>query len=162
MGKITKHGKRCLQGADAVFSATEKTIRWTRGEGDLDPEQFCAEFKSLKPCLHGSDGHHLDMLGMPDNKRFCWIKAEPTFEGLKQVLYEPRERVFIGEEPPQLKNDYQVIESIRVEASDWFNATEIPLNADLVAIIGSTWIWKERACRNDRIRRWRRPVPLGR
>ena len=128
--------KTLLQGADAVFSATEKTIRWTRGEGDLDPEQFCAEFKSLKPCLHGSDGHHLDMLGMPDNKRFCWIKAEPTFEGLKQVLYEPRERVFIGEEPPQLKNDYQVIESIRVEASDWFNATEIPLNADLVAIIG--------------------------
>ncbi|HUU14686.1 MAG TPA: AAA family ATPase [Terriglobia bacterium] len=129
--------KVLLQGADAIFSANPKTAYWARGEGDLSTEQFRFEFKTLKPCLHGSDAHRLDDIGCPAESRYCWIKAEPTFEGLKQVLYEPRERVFIGDQPPKLKNDYQIIESIQVSAaSDWFEPVEIPLNQDLVAIIG--------------------------
>ena len=32
--------------------------------------------------------------------RFCWIKADPTFEGLQQVLYEPEDRVRIQEKDP--------------------------------------------------------------
>jgi len=31
---------------------------------------------------------------------FTWIKADPTFEGLKQILFEPKYRVHIGENPP--------------------------------------------------------------
>lgn len=129
--------KLLLQGADAIFSSNSSTIRWARGEGDLNPEQFRKEFKTLKPCLHGSDAHSLEKVGQPDDNRFCWIKAEPTFEGLKQVLYEPRERVFIGDRPSKLKNDYQVIETIQVsEAPSWFDPDVIALNQDLVAIIG--------------------------
>lgn len=129
--------KLLLQGADTIFSSNQRTIRWARGEGDLSPEQFRREFKSLKPCLHGSDAHCLDDIGRPAESHYCWIKAEPTFEGLKQVLYEPRERIFIGDQPPRLKNDYQIIESIQVtSAPDWFALGEIPLNQDLVAIIG--------------------------
>ena len=53
------------------------------------------------------------------------------FEGLKQVIFEPVERIFIGEEPPKLKNDYQVIESITVQNSpDWFGDILIPLNQE--------------------------------
>ena len=36
----------------------------------------------------------------------CWIKADPTFEGLKQIIYEPKDRVFIGQEP-------EIIERVR-------------------------------------------------
>ncbi len=129
--------KILLQGVDAIFSGNPKTIQWARGEGDLKPDQFRPEFKTLKPCVHGSDAHQLNEIGNPAKGRYCWIKAEPTFEGLKQVLYEPRERVFIGDEPSQLKNDYQVIESIKVGGTPgWFEPVEIPLNQDLVAIIG--------------------------
>lgn len=129
--------KLLLQGADAIFSANPRTIAWARGEGDLSPEQFRLEFKSLKPCLHGSDAHRLEDIGLPAEGRYCWVKADPTFEGLKQVLYEPRERVAIAEEPPNLKNDYQVVESISVAtAPDWFDPQEIILNQDLVAVIG--------------------------
>jgi hypothetical protein len=32
--------------------------------------------------------------------KFTWIKAEPTFEGLKQVLFEPRYRIYRGEKYP--------------------------------------------------------------
>ncbi len=34
-------------------------------------------------------------------EKYCWIKAEPTFEGLKQIVYEPETRIFIGEEKPK-------------------------------------------------------------
>jgi energy-coupling factor transporter ATP-binding protein EcfA2 len=129
--------KLLLQGADAIFSANPRTIAWARGEGDLSPNQFQLEFKTLKPCLHGSDAHRLQDIARPAENRYCWVKADPTFEGLKQVLYEPRERVVIAEEPPSLKNDYQVIQSIQVAvAPDWFEPGEILLNQDLVAVIG--------------------------
>ena len=34
------------------------------------------------------------------NNKCTWIKADPTFEGLKQILYEPEERVRIQQEDP--------------------------------------------------------------
>ena len=129
--------KLLLQGADAIFSSNQRTIRWARGEGDLTPEQFRREFKTAKPCIHGSDGHKLDDLGRPAENRYCWIKAAPTFEGLKQVVYEPSDRIFVGDQPSKLKNDYQVIKSIQITgAGGWFPAEDVPLNQDLVAIIG--------------------------
>ncbi|MGA2605873.1 MAG: TrlF family AAA-like ATPase [Terriglobia bacterium] len=128
--------KILLKGAHAIFSANAGTIAWARGEGDLSADQFINEFKSLKPCFHGSDAHHLEKICKPAQDRYCWIKADPTFEGLKQVLYEPRERVFVGNTPPKLKNDYQIIKSVKVVGQGWFPDEEIPLNRDLVAVIG--------------------------
>ncbi len=128
--------KILLKGAHAIFSANPATVAWARGEGDLTPDQFVTEFKSLKPCFHGSDAHQLEKICKPDQSRYCWVKADPTFEGLKQVLYEPRERVFIGATPPKLKNDYQIIKSVKVVGQGWFPDEEIPINSDLVAIIG--------------------------
>ena len=129
--------KVLLQGADAIFSSNPRTIQWARGEGGIVPAQVRTEFKSLKPCLHGSDAHRPEDIAQPAENRYCWIKAEPTFEGLKQVLYEPRERIFIGDALPKLKHDYQVIKSVTIEnAPGWFVPVEIQLNADLVAIIG--------------------------
>ena len=53
-------------------------------------------------------------------------------------MYEPSARVFIGEAPPQLKNAYQTIESVALtDNASWIDATEVPLNQDLIAIIGS-------------------------
>src|SRR3989344_3494036 len=43
--------------------------------------------------LHSSDAHYLDRVG----QTLLWIKADPTFEGLRQVLYEPEERVKMQE-----------------------------------------------------------------
>ncbi|HLZ16283.1 MAG TPA: hypothetical protein VKQ08_04560, partial [Cyclobacteriaceae bacterium] len=130
--------KLLLRGADAVFSANPNTIQWTSGLKSASKEEFIDEFKSLKPCIHGSDAHKIADLAAPDGKRYCWIKADLTFEGLKQILYEPEDRVYIGEQPANLKNDYQVIESVTIEnASDWFGGLTVPLNEDLVSIIGS-------------------------
>lgn len=97
-----------------------------------------AEFKTLKPCIHGSDAHKIDAIFVPDKNRFCWIKAEPTFAGLRQILFDPEERVYIGEmSPSEIKNPADTIAQIRIEDSkDWFTNNDIFFNKGLVSIIG--------------------------
>ncbi len=53
--------------------------------------------KYNKPLIQSSDAHEEEQIG----KKYTWIKAEKTFEGLKQIIYEPETRVSIGEEKPQ-------------------------------------------------------------
>jgi hypothetical protein len=126
-----------LQGTDAIFSANPKTRAWTLGEADIKPDDFRREYRSLKPCVHGTDAHSLESIGKPALNRFCWIKGEPTFEGLKQIFCEPKDRVHIGETAPNLKHDYQVLTAVQVTgAGTWFPADPIPLSADLVSVIG--------------------------
>ncbi len=53
--------------------------------------------KYNKPLIQSSDAHEEEQIG----NKYTWIKAEKTFEGLKQIVYEPETRVSIGEEKPQ-------------------------------------------------------------
>ncbi|MFP6178824.1 TrlF family AAA-like ATPase [Helicobacter pylori] len=50
-----------------------------------------------KPLIQSSDAHEEEQIG----KKYTWIKAEKTFEGLKQIIYEPETRVSIDKEKPQ-------------------------------------------------------------
>ena len=105
-----------------------------RTEQDRDTVQ---RLGGPRPCLHGSDAHDLATLFRPDHDRFCWIKADPTFEGLRQVVYEPADRVHIGPTPPRYYDNARIIQSITLVRSDgWFEDVEIPLNAGLVSVIG--------------------------
>src|SRR5690606_3458749 len=73
-------------------------------------QQFKEWFGKKKPCIKGSDSHNVnDELGklkdensQPTNK-YCWIKADPTFNGLRQIINEPEDRVFIGRVPPKME-----------------------------------------------------------
>lgn len=100
-----------------------------------------------KPAISGSDAHRLADYGVFPSNRITWIKADPTFEGLLQVVYEPAERSFIGEIPPKLalvqQKKTKYIESVEIKRKPgaglseiWFDNT-IPINPDLVAIIGN-------------------------
>ncbi|EKE84932.1 TrlF family AAA-like ATPase [Helicobacter pylori] len=53
--------------------------------------------KYNKPLLQSSDAHKEGSIG----KKYTWIKAEKTFEGLKQIIYEPETRVSIDKEKSQ-------------------------------------------------------------
>ncbi|PDW39689.1 ATPase [Helicobacter pylori] len=53
--------------------------------------------KYNKPLIQSSDAHEEKQIG----KKYTWIKAEKTFEGLKQIVYEPETRVSIDKEKPQ-------------------------------------------------------------
>jgi ABC-type lipoprotein export system ATPase subunit len=158
--------KTLLQRSDMLFTSNPNTINWCLGLPPYagGPESFKAEFKSLKPCIHGSDAHRIDNIGYPcalrgsDNHdcqrnrdscqmRYCWIKADPTFHGLRQVLKEPAERVLIGDEPELLRRVrsnatkyFDSISFIRRPTAEfdeiWFEG-EIPFNKGLISVIGN-------------------------
>lgn len=112
-----------------------------------------------KPVITGSDAHSLaqldELLGkvvLKDGavvKQPTWIKADLTFEGLRQIIFEPECRVFIGEEPEVdilVRNSpRKYIESLYVTSVEgydgrsgvWFEKEAIPLSKELVAIIGN-------------------------
>jgi len=100
-------------------------------------KEIIRQYRSLKPCVHGSDAHAVERLFKPDNDRFCWLKSDPTFHGLRQILWEPEDRVHIGTLPPQPSDHSQQIRSVSLSnSSGWFAIDSIPLNSGLVAVIG--------------------------
>ena len=107
------------------------------GEDTLPILELKNKFGSPKPCLHGCDAHSIAKLLKPEHERLCWVKADPSFEGLRQTVFEPANRVFIGPDAPQRHNQDAVIQSICVQnGNGWLVDEEIPLNPGLVAIIG--------------------------
>jgi hypothetical protein len=136
-GQGHQQRKVVIQGSDGIFAGQPNDRLWALGKRQSSPDEFVAEFGCLKPCLHGSDAHAIETLGKPEKERFCWIKADPTFEGLRQVLFEPEDRVFIGDAPPDTKQPFRVIQDITVEgAPSWFNSKPIPINRGLLSVIG--------------------------
>ncbi|MDO8663775.1 MAG: hypothetical protein Q7K28_02990, partial [Candidatus Wildermuthbacteria bacterium] len=78
-----------------------------KGKDKFTQEQFAEWFISKKPCIKGSDSHDhqypIGKLRDAESKpieKYCWIKAEKTFEGLKQIIFDPESRVYIGEKAP--------------------------------------------------------------
>ena len=64
-----------------------------------------------------------------------WIKADPTFEGFKQILFEPEDRVCICDSKPEYKYDYDVIDRVELNSANTWHQT-IYLNQNLNSIIG--------------------------
>lgn len=70
-------------------------------------------------------------------ERFTWIKADPTFEGLRQIIFEPKARVRIQEHRPDEKPRYLTIGKVQFnDPEDRFQPDPIPINPDLTVIIG--------------------------
>jgi hypothetical protein len=117
-------------------------------------DEYKKWFGKRKPCIKGSDSHNAnDEVGrLKDHNskptdRYCWIKADPTFIGLRQIIHEPEDRVFIGALPPKLErvreNKTCFISRIKIGKTDgsnlpdtWFDC-DVELNHDMVAIIGN-------------------------
>ena len=110
--------------------------------------------KYIKPLLQSRDAHSLDEIGFikkeveEKNKDktgvyqegekfftnvigFTWIKADTTFNGLKQIIYEPEERIRYCKNSPNQKADYLVIDSL-----EYGNNECVFFNSGLNAIIG--------------------------
>ena len=131
--------------SNAIFSANPKDIKFFLGRksqgtdgynNDVylkDIEEVIDRVGSLKPCLVGSDAHKESDLFA----KFTWIKADLTFEGLKQIIYEPEERVKIQEEEPDFKEDKEIIDKVKfISLNNKFSNEEIYLNPNLNVIIG--------------------------
>lgn len=127
-----------LKWTDFVFSGNPRDREHYLGLTAGTPKaEIIRQYRSLKPCVHGSDAHTAASLFKPDNDRFCWVKSDPTFHGLRQILWEPEDRVHIGTLPPQPSDHSQQIRRILLSNSlGWFAIDSIELNSGLVAVIG--------------------------
>lgn len=123
--------------AQIVFSANPADREfWLGRKPGFDREFIERKYGGLKPCLHGSDAHEVAKVLKPDLNRFCWIRAELSFTGLKQTLVEPDLRVAIGEQAPPGPAASERIQSLSVTGAPWLGTTTAEFNDGLVAIIG--------------------------
>lgn len=129
--------------ADAIFSGNPTDRNYFLGYGADDQKEILRRYGALKPCIHGSDAHELGKICQPELDRFTWIKADPTFGGLKQIIYEPEARVKIQETNPGQDHKKPFFFKIDVgqgyifeKNKPQFARNEIDLNRDLIAIIG--------------------------
>ena len=113
--------KVLYQQCNLLMTSNAKTREWALAKGH--EEEQISEFGSIMPCIWGSDAHSYDHMFYPAEDRFCWIKSDPTFEGLQQVLYEPEDRVRIQKSQPEEKDIHQLIDYI-VFCDDAFQKTD--------------------------------------
>lgn len=128
--------KMVVKRSDLQFSNNKSNIEWGLGlRGYEKPEEFLKEFGHFLPSVTGSDAHSYDKMFILDNKLYCWIKANANFEGLRQVIFEPFERVKIQTTKPEEKNGDKVIDRIEINDSNFSNEP-IYFNENLTCIIG--------------------------
>lgn len=86
----------------------------------------------FKPLVLCSDNHDPRDYKIKEN---LWVKSDPTFEGLKQLIYEPQERVAIQENKPDEKRGYYAIDTVTLNEAGFWNQS-IKLSENLNTIIG--------------------------
>ncbi|MCW5831340.1 MAG: AAA family ATPase [Labilithrix sp.] len=124
--------------AHVVFSGKPSDREyWLGKKRGFGPDVIEKKYGALKPCLHGSDAHRTERVAAPDLDRACWIKANLTFDGLRQAVIEPEQRVAIGKEAPLAPANHERIAAVAVSDGPWFSNGRIELNPGLVAIIGA-------------------------
>lgn len=115
---------------DAFFTASDSCDNTNKKE--------IINYFGNKVILHSQDIHDFSKLEKENYKCFTWIKADKTFEGLRQILIEPEERIRLQEKNPDLiESKTNVIDFIEFSNSqNWFEEKKIELNRGLVSIIG--------------------------
>ena len=91
-----------------------------------DREYWLNHSPYVRPLLQSSDAHSLEEIGT----KYSWVKADLTFEGLKQIKYEPEYRICVKKDKPILEKDELVIDSVH------YKNCNIYLSENLNAIIG--------------------------
>ncbi len=116
---------------DFIFGSTEKDREFF-----LDQNRF--EGAKRRPVFRSSDAHSISSIGT----QYSWVKARPSFEGLRQVLIEPEERIQIHDdfiERTFIKPKFKSIKANGVVFEGQplqFKPTDLYLNPNMVAIIG--------------------------
>lgn len=146
--------KGYYQQCNAFFATNQSTIDFGLGKKHHTKDDFISEFKSIKPSVCGCDAHSCrqieQWLGqnviiandkdpslIDIQKHILWIKANPSFDGLRQILFEPESRVRIQSSKPEVKSDRMIISAVEFESDDSLMGNQkILLNDNLNSIIG--------------------------
>ena len=97
-----------------------------------------------KPLIVCSDSHKISQYSV---KAPMWFRADPTFRGLLMILREPRDRIYVGDRPPEIvrveQNPTKYVRRLSFKrgpttlaSEKWFSGS-IEFSSGLVAIIGN-------------------------
>lgn len=141
--------------ADVLGSSNKAQADFFLWKSGRFAEEQCKKwFGRRKPCIKGSDSHNVnDELGKLKDQhskpadKYCWIKADPTFNGLRQIINEPEDRVYIGRLPPKMEEvrqnstryltQFHIRRTASADIDDTWFECKIPINFDMVAVIGN-------------------------
>lgn len=129
--------KTVINNANFVFISSETPEKFYNAKEKLKTEGVnhnlidCSDAHNFSYKQDANGNLIKDRIG----KCFTWIKSDSTFEGLKQVIYEPEDRVKIQELMPEEKDDYLIIDKVKFIDNN-FSPDYIQINQNLTAIIG--------------------------
>lgn len=135
--------RNVINRVDLVFTASENPQAYDKARRKLKEANVRDKLLDCSDAHALSNSENKDRIG----QCFTWIKADPTFQGLLQAVTEFDQRVFVGDRPPKqllvARNRTKYASAIIIKMNSesvlpdiWFDV-EIPLNHDLVAIIGN-------------------------
>lgn len=137
--------KSIINKANIVFTAAESSDAYHKAKAQLTKQEVNNLLLDCSDAHFFSDSTDKDRIG----NCLTWIKADPTFEGLKQILNEPEGRIFVGDKPEVFDriatNRTKYIKELKITAHEgydnrygkWFDNITVPFNSELVAIIGN-------------------------
>lgn len=88
--------KTIINSADLVFISSATAAEWTKSQKALTDGGVNNRLLDCSDAHRWADSTDKDRLG----KCFTWIKADPTFEGLRQAVFEYPSRVHVSDVPP--------------------------------------------------------------
>jgi energy-coupling factor transporter ATP-binding protein EcfA2 len=88
--------KTIINGAELVFIASETVADWTKAQKSLTDACVNNRLVDCSDAHRFADSTNKDRLA----NCFTWINADPTFEGLRQAVFEYPNRIQISENPP--------------------------------------------------------------
>ena len=90
---------------EAMKADIAKSVQFfevNRKQDEADYRKYVFTDIEEKPIIICSDNHDPRKYKTKEN---LWIKADVTFEGLKQCIYQPKQRVYLGTIPPALDRE---------------------------------------------------------
>jgi len=87
--------KTIINSVDLVFTSAESVAKFESAKEKLIAQKVNSRLLDCSDAHRYSDDTNKDRIGMS----YTWIKADTTFEGLKQIMYEP-DRLAISETRP--------------------------------------------------------------
>jgi ABC-type cobalamin/Fe3+-siderophores transport system ATPase subunit len=91
--------------------ACDKTSSYIESKKSDLQKPFCFTIASDSRCLK-------DVFKPDKDGNYCWIKADCSFDGLKQIMYEPDLRIRIQDENPENYEAYSKLKSISIDLPD--------------------------------------------
>lgn len=145
-GVVTIHAGSKSNGIDKItnslphYEAMKEDISQNIDIYDMGKEDDMPGYKRfvfpsigrVVPMVICSDNHNIRNY---QRKQKLWIKADTTFDGLKQIIFEPEERVAVCATKPDDKSVYNVIDHVSLSEPGFWEGT-IYFNQNLNTIIG--------------------------